>query len=177
MGFVFTFEAEEALAEVAVRLGADQVTVWSGAEQRRADAASDIGVGRSGVTDTGEVTQIRNRILACEDPLGDAFCRIRGPAQRRPAGQTFTPWPVVRSMVAWAARGLSPARVVDPGTGSARFLVTAGRRWPHAALMGVETDPLAAMIGRATLAAAGMGRRAGITPRDLPAARLPPRAG
>jgi hypothetical protein len=26
MGFVFTFEAEEALAEVAVRLGADQVT-------------------------------------------------------------------------------------------------------------------------------------------------------
>ena len=44
MGFVFTFEAEEALAAVAVRLGADQVTGWSGAEQRLAGAASDIGV-------------------------------------------------------------------------------------------------------------------------------------
>src|SRR5436309_1942593 len=177
MGFVFTFEAEEALAEVAVRLGADQVTGWSGAEQRLADAASDIGVGRSGVTDTGEVTQIRNRILAGEDPLGDVFCRIRGPAQRRLAGQTFTPWPVVRSMVAWAARSLSPARVVDPGTGSARFLVTAGRRWPHAALMGVETDPLAAMIGRATLAAAGMAGRASITLGDYRSLRLPPPPG
>jgi adenine-specific DNA-methyltransferase len=177
MGFVFTFETEEALAEVAVRLGADQVTGWSGAEQRLADAASHIGVGRSGVTGTGEVTQIRNRILAGEDPLGDVFCRIRGPAQRRPAGQTLTPWLVVRSMVAWAARSLSPARVVDPGTGSARFLVTAGRRWPHAALMGVETDPLAAMIGRATLAAAGMAGRASITLGDYRSLRLPSAPG
>jgi hypothetical protein len=177
MGFVFTFEAEEALAAVAVRLGADQVTGWSGAEQRLADAASHIGVARPGAAGAGEVTQIRNRILAGEDPLGDAFCRIRGPAQRRPAGQTFTPWPVVRSMVAWAARSLSPARVVDPGTGSARFLVTAGRRWPRAALMGVETDPLAAMIGRATLAAAGMAGRASITLGDYRSLRLPPAPG
>ncbi|HEY3034078.1 MAG TPA: hypothetical protein VGJ54_05395, partial [Streptosporangiaceae bacterium] len=174
---MFTFEAEEALAAVAVRLGADQVTGWSGAEQRLADATSHIGVGRPAVTGAGEVTQIRNRILAGEDPLGDAFCRIRGPAQRRPAGQTFTPWPVVRSMVAWAARSLSPARVVDPGTGSARFLVTAGRRWPHAALMGVETDPLAAMIGRATLAAAGMAGRASIRLGDYRSLRLPPAPG
>src|SRR2546429_9651692 len=149
MGFVFTFEAEEALAEVAVRLGADQVTGWSGAEQPLADAASDIGVGRSGVTDTGEVTQIRNRILAGEDPLGDVFCRIRGPAQRRLAGQTFTPWPVVRSMVAWAARSLSPARVVDPGTGSARFLVTAGPRRAPAPPLGGGAGPPAALIGGA----------------------------
>jgi hypothetical protein len=79
-------------------------------------------------------------------------------------------------MVGWAARTLTPARVVDPGTGSARFLAAAGRRWPHATLLGVETDPLAAMIGRATLAAAGLAGRAGITLGDYRSLRLAPPA-
>jgi len=162
MGCVMTFEAEEALAVAAVRLGAAQVAGWSEAEQRLAAAA---------YPGEGEIGHVRSRILAGEDPLGEAFCRLRGPAQRRPSGQTFTPAPVVRSMVGWAARTLAPARVVDPGTGSARFLVAAGRRWPDATLLGVETDPLAAMIGRATLAAAGMAGRAGITLEPLVAVR------
>jgi hypothetical protein len=67
--------------------------------------------------------------------------------------------------------------VVDPGTGSARFLVAAGRRWPRAALVGVETDPLAAMIGRATLAAAGMAGRASIRLGDYRSLRLTPAGG
>src|SRR6478672_11936034 len=163
MGCVITFEAEEALAGAAVRLGAAQVAGWSEAEQRLAAAAYPV---------EGEIGHVRSRILAGEDPLGEAFCRLRGPAQRRPSGQTFTPAPVVRSMVGWAARTLAPARVVDPGTGSARFLVAAGRRWPDATLLGVETDPLAAMIGRATLAAAGMAGRAGITLGDYRSLRL-----
>jgi adenine-specific DNA-methyltransferase len=70
-----------------------------------------------------------------------------------------------------------PARVVDPGTGSARFLVAAGRAWPGAELHGVETDPLAALAGRATLAAAGLAGRARITLADYRALRLPPAAG
>jgi adenine-specific DNA-methyltransferase len=169
MGCVPTFEAEEALAGVAVRLGAAQVAGWSEAEQCLADAATYPG--------EGEIAQVRSQILAGEDPLGEAFCRLRGPAQRRPSGQTFTPGPVVQGMVGWAARTLVPARVVDPGTGSARFLAAAGRRWPEAALLGVETDPLAAMIGRATLAAAGMAGRAGITLGDYRSLRLAPAAG
>jgi hypothetical protein len=68
------------------------------------------------------VAGLRDRIRAGEDPLGEAFFRIRTPRQRRRAGQTFTPGPVVDSMVCWAARALTPARVVDPGAGSARFL-------------------------------------------------------
>ena len=45
-------------------------------------------------------------------------------------------------MIAWAAgTGIRPARVVDPGSGSARMLLAAGRRWPQAALVGVEIDP------------------------------------
>ena len=169
MGCVLTCEAEEALAGVALRLGAAQVDGWSEAEQRLADAAAG--------PNAGEVTQVRSLILAGEDPLGEAFCRLRGPAQRRPSGQTFTPGPVVQSMVGWAARTLTPARVVDPGTGSARFLAAAGRRWPHATLLGVETDPLAAMIGRATLAAAGLAGRAGITLGDYRSLRLAPAGG
>src|SRR5262245_4932267 len=169
MGCVITFEAEEALAGAAVRLGAAQVAGWSEAEQRLAGAAVHPGA--------GEIGQVRSEILAGEDPLGEAFCRLRGPAQRRPSGQTFTPAPVVRSMVGWAARTLTPTRVVDPGTGSARFLVAAGRRWPEATLLGVETDPLAAMIGRATPAAAGMAGRAGITLGDYRSLRLAPAGG
>ncbi|HEY7362451.1 MAG TPA: hypothetical protein VH642_16665 [Streptosporangiaceae bacterium] len=166
---MITFEAEEALAGVAVRLGAARVTGWSEAEQRLADAADHPGA--------GEAAQVRSLILAGEDPLGEAFCRLRGPARRRPSGQTFTPGPVVQSMIGWAARTLTPARVVDPGTGSARFLAAAGRRWPEAALLGVETDPLAAMIGRATLAAAGLAGRAGITFGDYRSLRLAPAGG
>ena len=120
---------------------------------------------------------LRARIRAGEDPLGQAFCRIRPPEQRRGAGQTFTPAAVVDSMISWAGRTLTPARVVDPGAGSARFLVAAGRRWPEAELIGLETDPLAALIGRATLAAAGMAGRATIEVADYRSARLPPARG
>jgi hypothetical protein len=169
MGCVPTFAAEEALAGAAMRLGAAQVAGWSEAEQRLAGAATH--------PSEGEIAQVRSQILVGKDPLGEAFCRLRGPAQRRPLGQTFTPEPVVRGMVGWAARTLDPARVVDPGTGSARFLAAAGRRWPEAALLGVETDPLAAMIGRATLAAAGMAGRAAITLGDYRSLRLAPAGG
>ena len=120
---------------------------------------------------------LRARIRAGEDPLGQAFCRIRPPEQRRGAGQTFTPAAVVDSMISWAGRTLTPARVVDPGAGSARFLVAAGRRWPEAELIGLETDPLAALIGRATLAAAGMAGRATIEVADYRSACLPPARG
>jgi adenine-specific DNA-methyltransferase len=173
MGCVITFEAEEALAAAAVRLGAAQVAGWSDAEQVLADAAWPGPAGAG----PGQASGIRDLILAGEDPLGDAFCRLRDPARRRPAGQTFTPRPVVQAMVGWAARRLTPARIVDPGTGSARFLIAAGRRWPRAALVGVETDPLAAMIGRASLAAAGMAGRASIRLGDYRSLDLAPAAG
>jgi hypothetical protein len=116
---------------------------------------------------------LRARIRAREDPLGEAFCRIRPPEQRRGAGQTFTPAAVVDSMISWASRAGAPARVVDPGAGSARFLAAAGRSWPEAELIGLETDPLAALIGRATLAVAGMAGRATIEVADYRSVRLP----
>ena len=175
-GDVRDVPAEHALADVAVRLGAGRVAGWSAAEQSLADAAAAThpAAGRAA---PGEISELRARILAGGDPLGDAFCHLRPPAQRRSSGQVFTPGPVVGSMVGWAARTIRPARVIDPGAGSARFLLAAGRRWPDAALIGVETDPLAALIGRATLAAAGMGDRASIMVSDYRSVCLPPVAG
>ncbi len=79
------------------------------------------------VAGLSDVTAIRAQIRAGADPLGEAFCRIRSATQRRSSGQTFTPAPVVAAMVDWAAATVRPARVVDPGTGSARFLAAAGR--------------------------------------------------
>ena len=124
------------------------------------------------------MTAARDRIRAGEDPLGDAFCALRSPAGRRVLGQTFTPPPVIESMIAWAAgTGIRPARVVDPGSGSARMLLAAGRRWPQAALVGVEIDPAAAIIGRASLAAAGFAGRSAVLLGDYCCARLPHAAG
>src|SRR5437016_1652516 len=63
------------------------------------------------------------------------------------------------------------------GAASVRGWSEAGRRWPAAELVGAETDPLAAMIGRATLAAAELAPRAAISLTDYRAWRLPRVAG
>jgi hypothetical protein len=150
-------------------LGAGSVAGWSGAERDLAARAGERGPGS-----IRAVTAARDRIRAGEDPLGDAFCALRSPAGRRVLGQTFTPPPVIESMIAWAAgTGIRPARVVDPGSGSARMLLAAGRRWPQAALIGVEIDPAAAIIGRASLAAAGFAGRSAVLLGDYCCARLP----
>jgi len=106
------------------------------------------------------------------DPLGDAFCRLRAPAERRTLGATYTPEKLVDAMIAWAKRQ-EPERVVDPGAGSGRFLVAAGRAFPKAKLLAVEKDPLAALLCRAHLSAAGLGRRASVLAVDYRALTLP----
>jgi methylase of polypeptide subunit release factors len=69
-------------------------------------------------------------------------------------------------MVDWAAAQKNPKRIVDPGMGSGRFLVQAAAVFPAATLIGVETDPLAALLARANLAAIGVGRRSRIIVGD-----------
>jgi hypothetical protein len=83
-------------------------------------------------------------------------------------------------MANWAlafSEGRHPSRVVDPGAGSARFLMAAGRRFPDAQLIGVEVDPLAALIARANLAACGYADRARIILADYRSVQLPPEDG
>ena len=163
---------EQALVELASRLGAASVAGWSAAERDLVARAAGRGPG------SARVAAARDRIRAGEDPLGDTFCVLRGPAGRRVLGQTFTPPVVIESMIAWVAgTGIRPARVVDPGSGSARMLLAAGRRWPQAALVGVEIDPLAAIVGRASLAAAGFASRSSVLLGDYRSAALPPAGG
>ena len=78
------------------------------------------------------VAALRAAVAEGADPLGEAFCRLRPPELRRGDGATYTPSAIVESMVAWAAAEGAPARVVDPGAGSGRFAVAAGRRFGSA---------------------------------------------
>jgi adenine-specific DNA-methyltransferase len=161
--------SERELAGLAEALGAAQVAGLAPAEERLlAEAARP----RRGLIEAA-----RAAIAGGGDPLGEAFCALRTPALRREHGATYTPAAIVDAMVAWAGRAVRPARVVDPGMGSARFLVAAARRFPEAELVGVEIDPLAALLGRAALAAAGLRRRARVLLEDYRALRLDPAAG
>lgn len=125
------------------------------------------------------LSELRRAIREGEDPLGDAFCLMRSPEERRGQGATYTPPQVVESMTAWAKDGPRPARVIDPGSGSARFAVAAGRALPKAELVCVELDPVAALLARANLAAAGLSERSRVVVgdyRSFSPSRLPERA-
>lgn len=103
------------------------------------------------------VELVRAAIIADTDPLGTAYCAIRSPKDRRGAGQTFTPVEVVLGMFAWAkAQKKSIARIVDPGAGSGRYVLTGLRHLPGATGIAVEYDPLLALILRGNAAALGV---------------------
>ncbi len=116
---------------------------------------------------------IRKRTRDGGDPLGEAFCSIRSPRERRERGATYTPPAIVDNMLAWTARHKSPARVIDPGAGSGRFILAAGRRFPEAALVAVETDPLAILILRANAKLLGLSDRLRIEAIDYRDLSLP----
>jgi len=165
------------LIRSAAALGAEQVAGLSGAEAHLIAVARTVAPACGPGPSAGELSEL---IAAGADPLGDALVAARTATVRREIGQTLTPPAVVASMVGWAARQAGergPSRVVDPGTGSARFLLAAGRHWPAADLIGVETDPVAALVARANLAAAGFAGRATVIQGDYRSAELGAAAG
>src|SRR5258708_7318503 len=94
-------------------------------------------------------------LLACALDLGarGVTCwSIRPAVERRGQGATYTPRGIVRAMMDWAQSHATPERIVDAGLGSGRFLTEAGRRFPRASLVGVELDPVPALLARANLA-------------------------
>lgn len=106
-----------------------------------------------------EKGRLKELILAGEDPLGEAFSILRSSEERRENGATYTPTPIVQTMVDWAKTTRNPARIVDPGVGSARFLTRAGIVFPKASLVGIDIDPLATLMARANLAVLGLANR------------------
>lgn len=151
--------SENSLLSVALKLGANQVQGWSSVEQQLASQAVTV--------DRKLVAELKARIEAGQDPLGDLFSQLRSPAVRRDLGATYTPSSIVDAMLTWASERPKPDRIVDPGVGSARFLLKAGAMFPKAQLYGVEIDPLAAILARANLAARGYATRSEIVLRDF----------
>lgn len=132
-------------------------------------------VAQSGTTDWIRREDVRAKIAAGEDVLGAEYCLLRSAEDRRQIGATYTPAPIVDAMADWAcAEKAAPARVVDPGTGSGRFLVAAARRFPDAQLIGIDVDPLAALMLRANAAVHGFSHRLTVHLGDYRSVNLPP---
>ena len=147
----------DAIVSAALQLGAESVDGWSDAERKLAKRAASVAV---------DVGSLRDEIADGGDPLGEAYCRIRNGEERRSLGQTYTPSTIVMSMLAWAANEIDPARIVDPGSGSGRFTLAAGRRFPKAHLVAADVDPIATLMTRGSIAAAGFAKRASVRLRD-----------
>jgi methylase of polypeptide subunit release factors len=163
------FEASEPLLEASLAglarsLGAADIEGLSASEEQLLARAREVGA-----------TKLREACKAIgkgADVLGDAFCTIRSSERRRGDGATYTPGPIIRAMLAWASAHGKPSTIVDPGTGSGRFLLAAARRFPSARLIGIENDPLAALLARANLAQAGLSDRARVILSDYRSASL-----
>jgi adenine-specific DNA-methyltransferase len=153
------------LLALAVALGARSIDRWS-AEEEEATAALPL-------PPSGTVSAAQQAILQGNDPLGDTFCCLSTPEDRRPLGATYTPKPIIDSMIAWSATQIDPMRIVDPGAGSARFLVAAGRKFTNAQLVAVEIDPLASILARGHLVAAGLQNRSTVIVGDFRQVALP----
>ncbi|MGK9274535.1 methyltransferase domain-containing protein [Williamsia muralis] len=156
------------LVRLCVSLGADSTgtlttaeakLVARGARQRISAATSELA---------------SKQIQAGHDPLGDAYCRIVSAPERRPLGQTYTPETIVTAMIKWAVdQGEAPVRIVDPGAGSGRYLLAAARQFPNAKVVGADIDPVATLMLRAGIAAAGIRKRATVEVGDYRALKLP----
>lgn len=106
------------------------------------------------------------------DPLGDAFLASRSPSVRRKSGATYTPDAIVDSMIAWLKSEGRPDRIVDPGAGSGRFAIAAGREFPRARIVANELDPLALLMLRANLTTLGLGDRTTVVAGDYRSMKL-----
>ena len=76
-------------------------------------------------------------------------------------------------MLAWAATQPAPARIVDAGAGSGRFLLAAAGKFPYADLVAAECDPLAVLALRANATVAGFAQRLHIHEGDYRDLTLP----
>ena len=118
-GVGISTEAE--LLGVALALGASAGRISAQEKQASALAA---------VVPDAMIWAARSAIQKGQDPLGDALCALRSPEERRPMGATYTPQSIVAAMTKWVGTR-KPSRVVDPGCGSGRFIVAAGRAFRH----------------------------------------------
>lgn len=130
-------------------------------------------LGGGAMVHTACVDPLRDSIRAGKDPLGQEFSKVRSALQRRSTGAVYTPATIVRSMTQWLAEHDRIERVIDPGAGSGRFTLAAGRAFPRAQLFAIETDPLAALMLRANLNVHGWSDRTTVLTTDYRSVELP----
>lgn len=159
------------LLGAAVALGAGEIAGLSALEVELLRTKEPIPPKRS------QLRSLRRSLKEGEDPLGEEFCRLYRPAERRAKGAVYTPPPIIDAMVGWATEGPAPERVIDPGSGSARFAVAAAAQFPRAKVIAVELDPVAALLARAALAVKGLGNRAEVALEDYRSFSRPPIEG
>jgi adenine-specific DNA-methyltransferase len=124
--------------------------------------------------DSARLDSIVALIRRGEDPMGQAYCRIKTPAARHDAGQTFTPPDIVATMLAWArSQRRKITRIVDPGTGTGRYTRAALEALPEAQAVAVELDPVVAVLLRANLEACGLSERCQVVVDDYRNLQLP----
>lgn len=100
---------------------------------------------------------LKEAIRRGDDPLGEHAVRLRGMDARRRIGMFYTPPAIVHTMVDWALN-CRPARVVEPGCGSGRFVSEVARRSPEVEILAVDVDPVATLVARAVLNVRGANR-------------------
>lgn len=120
--------------------------------------------------------ELARAIRAGEDPLGVLLSALRTPEERRALGAIYTPPALVAAMSEWGATR-RPARVVDPGAGSGRFLMAAGAKLPDAELVAIDTDPLALLLLAANASVLGLARRTRVVRADFRRVAVPEIAG
>ncbi|WP_308726769.1 Eco57I restriction-modification methylase domain-containing protein [Clavibacter sp. VKM Ac-2542] len=133
-------------------------------DARSAEAPSD-----------ADIQTTRAALLAGGDPLGDMFVSMRSADVRREQGAVYTPSALVRPMADWVL-DQCPQRVVDPGSGSGRFLIDVLTR--HSGLTGVaiDLDPVATLMTRAALAVLAL-ENVTVLQADYTTVRLPKISG
>ena len=76
------------------------------------------------------VRAVSARIQSGQDPLGEAFCRIRTPIERQEVWAVYTPKAIIDGMLSWAETQEAPDR--GCGLWFGQVLGGSGRRFPNA---------------------------------------------
>lgn len=135
--------------------------------------AAELALSRGHIVPNKATKGVFESVASGSDPLGESYMHAMTAASRRTTGETYTPGPIVELMVNWAASRPAPQRVVDCGCGSGRFALAAARAFPDAEVIAVDSSPLATLMCKANVSAAGLSGRVQVMCEDFTKITLP----
>lgn len=92
--------------------------------------------------------ELKKEIKKGNDPLGELYKSITSKRNRQKKGQFFTEKIISTEMIKWTLNR-SPDYIIDPGTGTGRFLTETAKQNSDVNIIGIEKDPLISLIARA----------------------------